>query len=150
MLSKEEIQARKDWNASIQEIDPKIEEGYLPRDLIVVKLFKFEGLTQLRNGVVELQHEGHLTPGQERPDSNIVEQPWQSRGVVVKIGPKTKDTEVGDIVWLMPRMALDNRNQLLLTRENPVAKPDGHIYLPEHQIQWYESRVKERPNKKED
>lgn len=125
LISEQEIQKRRDYNANIMEVSEDLQKAIIPNKQLLVKLYYFEVETVTRNGVIEPRYSVGESEG-GRPIARFDDQPFQARGVVVKVGEGIDSpVKVGDEVWVDPRIVGTGGFDFLTDRKFPVSKPNG-------------------------
>lgn len=137
---------RDEHNVSIMKINPKIEQGTLPGNIMLVRLFKFEFETETEGGLIVPKFKNYETDG-GRWASKIDQLVWQARGVVVKHGTKMEDEDkeqmpVGSIVWV-PLSTLASGREFYDERETPAAVYDGYSRILPGAVEFIEYVPKE-------
>jgi hypothetical protein len=135
-LEEEELFRRQAHNEDLEAPEVLKNGAILDHD-VIVKLFYFDVVTTTENGIVELKYRIEESDG-GRAIAAIDDEPFQPRGVVVKVGSKVEGLKVGQIVWLNHRVAYNPLFDFLLDRTVPVAKPTGYKKINQNQIEFIE------------
>jgi len=105
LLSKEEIERRENYNATIGDIHDTLKGVTVNPHKIIVKLYYYVSETVTENGIIEPKYVQGTTEG-GKPTAYMDTSDFQPRGIVVHIGSevatsdKYKDLSPGDEVWI--------------------------------------------------
>jgi len=96
---------------------------------ILLRLFKFERMSETEGGLIEPDYQATFTKG-ERPDTQLNEQEYQYRGIVVRMDEKARDilpqVSEGATVWVATKVRAKDR-AFYTDRQERVSKDNGYF-----------------------
>lgn len=131
------MQTTADYNMQIgthpKELLSKID--YVSPGSILLRLFKFEHLSETKGGLLNPDNEAYQTEG-GKYSTKLNEAQYQFRGIVVAVSEETT-VKPGDIVWISPRV-ISKERAFYIDREERVSIDMGYFFAYPGEIQAIE------------
>lgn len=145
-LTDEEIQKRKEHNENAHLIPESLQRGYLKGEHVIIRLFMYEAETVKEGGLIVPRYKAGMSEG-GRPIAHLSDDKYQARGVILKVGDKVEDYNVGEVVYIPIQAATDSSRYFFATeRETPVSDFDGVLRIPQGIIEYVEQPKIELPD----